>query len=171
MRISPSLTIQMTNSGFFAAREITPEALTILLECIEMIEEELLATKETSESLRFDVMNILGRDALPRIASVTAGRIELKGRPLSAVTLREFMENTEGFSFLDVHLREGSLGFSAAVVDEIKGSVFDVSMSEADITMIPKYNTTFESFIGFLRTVREQLDEQATLKVWGLPEG
>ena len=171
LRINPELTIQVTTSGYFAAREITPEALTIILESVEMVKDELLETKETSESLRFEVASMLDEETSPRVAAVTAGRIGLRGRPLSAGTVEEFMRNAEDFSFIDFHLKEGSLGFSAAVVDEVKGSVFDVSMTEKEITMIPKYNTTFESFIDFLRTVREQLDEQATLKVWDLPEG
>jgi hypothetical protein len=171
LRITPSLVIQITRSGFFAAKEILPPALEIFLGVLSTVKDELLETKSKSESLRFETPNILGEASLPRVASITAGQILLQGRPLSADVVREFVSNAEDFSFTDYHMIEGSMAFSSTVVDEVKGSVFDISMTEREITMIPKYNTTFESFIGFLNAVREQLDEQATLSIWGLREG
>ena len=171
LRIDPSLIVQITNACFFSAREISQVAIQVLFNMLEIVADELLLTKTTSESLRYEIGNMLGEPALPRVASVTAGQIALRGGPLNASMVQEFINNAEDFSFLDQYTKEGSLAFSATVIDEAKGSVFDVSMSENDITMVPKFNTTFESFITFLKAVRDQLDERASLRVWGLTEG
>jgi len=173
IRVDPALIVQITNSCFFSAREISHTAIQILFHVLDVVSDELLLTKKTSERLGFEIeiANMLGNTTLPRVASLTAGQISLSGRPLTASVVEEFVTNAEDFSFLDQYTKEGSLAFSATVVDESKGSVFDVSMSETEITMIPKFNTTFESFITFLKTVRDQLDERASLRVWGLVDG
>lgn len=171
LRISPDLVVQLTNLGLFSAREISPLALEIFFGILTMTMDELISTKTTSERLSFDVANMLGEASLPLVASIVAGKIALGTKPLTADLVDDFVSNAEDFSFLDTRVKEGSLGYSATVVDEVKGSVFDVSVTESEISLIPKYNWTFESFIGFLKAVREQLDERATLSLWGGPEG
>lgn len=171
LRINPTLILQVTNAGFFAAREITPLVFRILQTILDTTTEELLRTKEVSEGMKFEVESMLGQPDLPLVASITTGRIDLNSKPLSSPAIREFMENAEGFSFIDAYLREGSLGFSAIVVDEAKDTVFDVSISDGMVTMVPKHNTTFESFLSFYRAVTEHLAENATLSIGGAREG
>lgn len=165
LMIRPDLQVQITNRGFFSAKAASPMGLDILLQFLDLTTGELLESRRETARIRFDVLNAHGDSSLPHVASITAGRITLHGSLLTADLVREFFAKSEEFSFLDTYLEEGSLGASATVVDEIKGSVFDISMTEKEVTLVPKYNTTFESFFLFFRSVAEQLDEGATLHV------
>ncbi len=167
VQVRPDLKIQLKSQGFFSAQEITHEAFSILFEILEQVQEELLQTKQISQRLKYEVRPVLGRTDGPQVASVTAGQIRLYGEDLTPEAVEGFISDMAGFSFLDRSLVEGSLGFSATVVDELKGSVFNVSMSEDEILLIPKHETTFESFLSFYRGVAEQLDDRASLRVWG----
>lgn len=166
VQVHPELKIQVKNSGFFSAQEISSRAIEIFFEMLDEVQAELLRNKETTEQLEYRVHGLSSRAGSPQVASVTAGQIELQGNPLTAGVVQDFVKTMDDFSFLDRNLVEGSLGFSATVVDELKGSVFNVSMSEDEIDLIPKYETTFESFLSFYRGVTEQLDDQASLRVW-----
>lgn len=167
VQVRPDLKIQLKSQGFFSAQEITSEAFDILFGILEQVQEELLQTKEISQRLKYEVRPVLGRTDGPRVASVIAGQIQLYGDELTPAAVEGFISDMAGFSFLDKSLVEGSLGFSATVVDELKGSVFNVSMSEDEIYLIPKHETTFESFLSFYRGVAEQLNDRASLRVWG----
>jgi hypothetical protein len=57
--------------------------------------------------------------------------------------------------------------FSATVVDNQTGCVFGISATENTITIIPRYNSTFESYLGFLREVCRLIDEDAELTLAG----
>ena len=70
------------------------------------------------------------------------------------------------FAFIDVFVMQGSLDFSATVIDKQKGSIFDISVDESNILLIPKHETTYESFLNFYRAVVETFDRKATFQVY-----
>lgn len=60
------------------------------------------------------------------------------------------------------YLEEGSLNLSAIVIDEVRNAVFDVSGTERSLAIVPKSDTSFDSFIRFYRYVTETLDSKAS---------
>ena len=165
-RVSADLNIHLTNDGLFSAKIMSPHAFELFFGMIDLIRDEVLGLKETSQGLTFRVetypANHIGAS---KVALIRAGMIRLPNAALDENTLRQLkteIHRRGQFSVVDEQTIQGSLGFSATVVDERKGSVFNVSASEDQILLVPKYNTTFESFISFYRTVSEVTDSKAS---------
>jgi len=72
------------------------------------------------------------------------------------------MENN-GFGPYNVRLREGSVIFSANVVDERKGNIFSVTSNGKQFTVIPKYNSSFISIVRFHRFLIEKIDQLTSI--------
>ncbi|ODS36172.1 MAG: hypothetical protein A7315_14330 [Candidatus Altiarchaeales archaeon WOR_SM1_79] len=70
----------------------------------------------------------------------------------------EIMKNN-GFSPYNVRLVEGSVIFSANIVDEKKGNIFSVTSNGKKFTIIPKYNSSPVSIIRFHRFLIEKIDQ------------
>lgn len=168
-RVSDDLIVQLTDSGLFSAKAISPLALEIFDSFLNTVKDEILRPKITSEQLHFSIGTIQGHSGQSiRAASVQTGMIYLKARPLDGYLVEKMaLELSEkGFSVFDLHIKQGSLGFVGTVVDRRKDSVFDISGSEDTILLLPKYRTTFESFLDFYNHVSEVIDTRATFSIY-----
>jgi len=170
INVNPELTIHLTNEGLFSAKILSRQALEMFFGMLDLVREEVVGLKDASQQLSFKIETVSAETTGPvRIASVKSGLIRLPQPQLDseAISRLKMEISKKGqFSLIDEQLVAGSLGYSATVVDERKGSVFNISLSENQILLVPKYNYTFESFISFYRTVAEVADTQATFALY-----
>lgn len=162
IKVSESLQVHLTEEGLFSAQEASSTALSLFFNYLNAIKEPILKMRLVSKSLKFDI--VFGESNL-KSASVDAGIIKLYNREINAYMVENLTKELQDFSFIDKNIESGSLSFTATVIDENKGSVFDISASESKILIVPKYRVTFESLLGFYRGIVESIDEQAELSI------
>ncbi len=162
IKVNEKLKVHLTNEGLFSAREASATSLSLFFNYLNEIKDPILKTRHVSKSLKF---NIASGESNLKSASVDVGVIKFHTREIDAYTAESLTKELTDFSFIDKNIEIGSLSFTATVIDEIKGSVFDISASESEILIVPKYRMTFESLLGFYRGVAESIDEQAELSI------
>lgn len=157
----------------------------ILLELIERIVDEQVRIRNTSEKFNVQAKNISAGGREIRIQRITAGKITLPKTILSQLMIdrmfhpsdsydigesemedEEMAETEKRFSFVDTYVKEGPLVFAATVIDEDKRTVFGISGSDREMTIIPKHRITFESFIRFYDLVTLSFDYDADLTLF-----
>jgi hypothetical protein len=157
MQINTNLKIHVTNDGLFSSQQISPLALGVFLKYLEEIKDKILEMRNISKSLKFAITE----DQIIKTILVEPGLIKLTDIEIDSVLSRRMMKSMEGFSFTHIHEEFGSFSLIATVIDEIKGSIFDINASNSEILIVPKYRVTFESFIKFYRGIVEAIDENA----------
>ncbi len=165
IKVSEDLKVHITNEGLFSAKEASPFALNLFIKYINGIKDEILQAREVASSLKFERIEGEGDMEGFNFASIEAGIIELKEEAMDAYMAETIEKELKGFSFIDRYLHEGSLRYTATVIDDVKNSVFDISADESSIILVPKYRTTFESFLEFYRGITEFVDEQASFRL------
>jgi hypothetical protein len=100
-----------------------------------------------------------------KVPSISAGVIKLKEREFDEAVVNEIRKSLGRFSFIDMHAEHGSFSFTSTVVDEDKGSVFDISASDDQVIIVPKFQVTFESFIELYKGIVEVIDRQAEISL------
>lgn len=158
MVLNDGLKIHLTNEGLFSAQEASPEALRLFNRYLSVVKEPSLKLRETSTAIKFEIEK---KGTKERTFILEPAVINFRSREATVEIVESMSQEMPDFSFLDMHTETGSLSFTATVVDDLKGSVFDISMSENRIVVVPKFKTTFESFIRFYRRIVEQVDGQA----------
>jgi hypothetical protein len=93
---------------------------------------------------------------------------EVKFELVQSIGFEEFEEfisvmQKSDFSPYNIRLAEGSVIFSANVVDEKKGNIFAVTSNGKQFTIIPKYNSSFVSIIRFHRFLVEKIDQLTSI--------
>lgn len=68
------------------------------------------------------------------------------------------------FALYNYVLMSGSVILDSTVADELKKSVFTISMNSNRMVISPRYDTTFDSFLRFLQIITENFDPQAECK-------
>lgn len=157
MEIDANLKIHITNDGLYSAQEISANAMNLFFKYLDEITDSILEMRNVSKSMKFEVISEFDI----RTVSIESGIIELKNCIVDPIMAEKMIDELEGFSFIDLHLEGGSVSLTATVVDEVKGSIFNINASESQILIVPKMRTTFESFIGFYRGIVESVDEYA----------
>jgi len=158
MEIDKNLKIHLTNDGLYSAREISADAMNLFFKYLDEVKDSILEMRTVSKSMKFEVVSKFDI----KTVSIESGIIRLSDSIVDSVMAEKMMEALEAdFSFIDLNLVGGSVSLTATVVDEIKGSVFNINASESQILIVPKTRTTFESFIGFYRGIVESVDEYA----------
>ena len=160
LQVTHDLKIHITNDGLFSAQEPSETALNLFFQQLDRVKDEVIDMVSTSKAMKFEIIG----DSLTKNASIVAGIITLK-RELDAGIADGFRKDMQDFSFIDVHLETGSLSMTATVVDDLKGSIFNISATESQILLVPKFRPTFESFLNFYRSVVETFDENARLSL------
>ena len=177
--------MQINRNGLFIIRQINHKSVGILQELIERIFAEQIRIRNTSEKFSVHTKNISAGAQEISIPRIVAGKIVLPSTVLSQLMIErmfhpsnsldlgesdqedeEMREIEKGFSFIDTYVREGPLVFAATVVDEDKRTVFGISGSDREFTIIPKHRTTFESFIRFYDLVALGFDYDANLTLF-----
>lgn len=162
LKASEDLKIHITNEGLYSAQEASATALNLFFTHLEEIKDEILNLMTTSKSFKFDI--VIEEPHL-KYASIEAGLIQMADQKIDESVASKMKTDFDNFSFIDVNIETGSLGMTATVIDDIKGSVFDINVSESQILIVPKFNVTFESFINFYKGVVESIDEQANISL------
>jgi len=162
LKVDEDLKIHITHEGLYAAQNASANALNLFFKHLDKIKENILELRDTSKQLRFEVVT---EETNLKLASIDAGRITLEEREVDAMIAQKMKDGFENFSFIDVNLETGSISFTATAIDEVKGSVLDITATEKQILIVPKYRCTFESIIDFYRGVVESIDEHAKLSL------
>jgi hypothetical protein len=157
IEIDENLKIHITNDGLYSAQEISADAMNLFFKYLDEIKDSILEMRNVSKSMKFEVVSEFDI----RTVSIESGIIRLKECIVDSLMAEKMIEALEEFSFIDLHFEGGSISLTATVVDEIKGSIFNINASESQILIVPKIRTTFESFIGFYRGIVESVDEYA----------
>lgn len=157
MEINKNLKIHITNDGLYSAQEISADAMNLFFKHLDEIKDSILEMRTVSKSMKFEVVSEFDI----RTVSIESGVIKLRDSVVDYVMAEKMMDALEEFSFIDLNLEAGSVSLTATVVDEMKGSIFNINASESQILIVPKIRTTFESFIGFYRGIVESVDEYA----------
>ncbi len=160
--LAPGVSLKVYEDGRFILRDINQETFEELRQIISQIREDMLELRSTATGLHFDISALDTELGTVKMPNIQAGKVALNSVDLTGPVADQFVKNARDFSFLDLSIHEGSLSFSATVVDEIKRAVFDLSGTRNSLTLIPKYQTTFESFLRFYRYVTESLDSKAS---------
>jgi hypothetical protein len=157
IQISANLEIHVTNDGLYSTQEISPLALDVFFKHLDKIKERILKIMAVSTSLKF----VITSEANMKSVLVEPGIITLRNAEISPISSQRMIQAMDKFSFIDVYKAFGSFSIIATVVDEMKGSIFNIEASESQIVIIPKFRVTFESFINFYRNIVESIDEYA----------
>lgn len=149
---------QITNEGLFTFKSPNKQSFEIVKNVLELIRSEQIKQKEIASTLRFET-NVNG-------PNMEAGQITLPSNELISDSGEALMTHfSKDFAFTDICFADESVDFSATVIDKHKGSVFDLSTSEKDMILIPRYEATYESFLNFYRHVVEVFDRRAEFQV------
>lgn len=157
MEIDENLKIHLTNDGLYSAQEISAEAMNLFFKYLDEIKDSILEMRTVSKSMKYEVVSEFDIQTV----SIESGVIKLRDCVIEQVMAEKMMTALDAFSFIDLHLEGGSVSLTATVVDELKGSIFNINASESQILIVPKIRTTFESFIEFYRGIVESVDEYA----------
>lgn len=165
LRAAGGLRLHVTNEGLFSSSWIALEAIDFFFGMLDLMRPYVDEVRETSQGMHYEIEPTQGTTHVgPRTVDIQAGVIQLSEPQLTAESLghlKDELTEEYNFSVIDEQLIQGSLGFSATIVDEQKGSVFNISANEAKIVLVPKYSPTFESFLRFYRAVAEVTDPDA----------
>lgn len=169
--------IRITNDGFFLIRNINRTILRIVEEVVDRVIAEPIRLRDISKRVSYVSQETKWNNF--KISKLMSGEIifntKLSGSLINQLFHSfkdEEMGRTEdgmelpNFSFIDTNLSEGSLRYSATVVDEDKGTIFGISGNDDKLVLVPKHRTTFESFINFYRLVNETIDESSNLHLF-----
>ncbi len=158
------IVLRVNAEGVFTLKTVNRETFDLFQELLYEIVSEILDLMKTAEELTFSSEKLETERKVLTIPCIEPGEIQMETKLTmeDAKAMLSFMEK-KGFSAIDAMIDEGSLSLSATVTDS-KGSVFDISASESRITLIPKYRTSFDSFLRFFEFITENIDQMATFR-------
>lgn len=171
--------IRITNEGLFLIRNINRDVLRIVEEVVDQVLAEQTRLRDVSKQVIYKTTPVKIGDRYMKIPSMMSGKIVfstqldayLVDKLFTSFQDSEYGHSEEGldlpnFSFIDTNIREGSVTFSGTVIDEDKGTIFGISGNENHMLLVPKHNTTFETFLNFYRLVNQTLDESSTIQLF-----
>jgi hypothetical protein len=161
MQIDTNLKIHVTNDGLFSSQQISSLALDVFLKYLENIKDKILEMRDISQALKFEITD----DQIVKTILVEPGVIKFSEIEMDQTLSQQMIKSMDGFSFIHVHEEFGSFSLIATVIDEMKGSIFDINASNSEILIVPKFRVTFESFIKFYRGIVEAIDENAVFSL------
>ena len=171
--------LRISNDGFFFLRSINKKILRIVEEIVFQVLSEQRRLRSVSKQVITKRESIQFGDHTVKVSRLMSGKIQFSTQ-LDAYIIDKLFNNfqdsdyghsEEGlepshFSFIDSNVREGSVTFSATVIDEDKGTIFGISGDANSMILIPKHNTTFESFLNFYRLVNQTIDESSNIQLF-----
>lgn len=158
--VSENLTIHADNNGLFSVQYPSTKAFAFFDIYLNLLIDKSLALKELTQSIKYEVVQI---EQNAKSISFDSASIILKHDTFDEDLVKRLQKQMENFSFIGAHLTKGSLSFTATVVDNLKRSVFDVDFTESEISIVPKYQATFESYISFFKNIVELVDSNAEM--------
>jgi hypothetical protein len=177
--------LQVTSNGMLLFLSVNDLSIKILQGILALLVDPQSEIRDVADSLgQYTEILRLGHAKITA-PFVRPGIIKLENVKLNRYVIERFFKQEEPvgshtyvfgpaegkpeFSFINTSVREGSFSFSATVVDDIKGTMFGISGSTDQMTLVPMHRTTFESFIRFYKLVIEGLDKEANFNVFAPP--
>lgn len=151
--------LQITDEGLFHLKSINKETFELMDEVLEKIRAEEKEMRLTSQQFRIKSESMKART---KGGIVESGKLILE-RELDVNVAQQMTKHFTQFAFVNTKIEAGSLIFSSTVIDRKKGSIFALSANENSIVLVPRFMTTFESFLQFYKYVVEQIDANAVL--------
>jgi hypothetical protein len=160
-----NITLRINTEGIFTLKTVNRLTFDLFMDILDKVLDETKGLMKTAEELKFSQDELVTEKKVLPIACIEPGEIQMETK-LTIEDVRGMFKSMEkeGFSAIDALMDEGSLSLSATVVDSNKGSVFDISASDSRITLIPKYRTSFDSFLRFFAFITENIDQRATFR-------
>lgn len=163
--IPKKVTFLVTNKGKFTLKSARKDSLSYLFEIMEIVLKEALYLRGIIEKCKFDLGVITTAKKEIKVPIIESGIIHLtksiNAKDVEAVINR--LRSEEKFVITDKILAEGSLLFSATLIDENKKTIFDLSARTNSITLVPKFNPSFDSLFRFYQFIVENIDSEAEL--------
>lgn len=154
---------QITHEGLFTLKHLDGMIFEIIDNALELIREEQVKQKNIALKLKFETSTV---DHV-NTAHLESGKIHFKTIHFEDADARSMISKfASNFAFIDTYSKQDISDFSATVIDKHKGSVFDISIDESNIIIVPKFETTYETFLNFYREIVETFDHKATLQVY-----
>jgi hypothetical protein len=156
---------KITNESIFTLITSNEESFELFFNLIEYLIPEILKIKSLMGDLKFEYKEIENDIGVIQIPSFESAQIQLT-KEINSGDIENLINglSEENISIVDELMELGSVNFSATVVDDYKGGIFGISANEDQITLIPKYKTSFDSFLKFYRFIIENLDQNAKIK-------
>lgn len=171
--------LRITNDGLFLLRSNNRKTLRIVEEVVDQVLSEQRRLRSVSKQVLTTKKSIQIGNNTMNVAKLMSGKI-LFNIQLDAYLVEKLFSNFQdfdyghteegldlpNFSFIDTNVHEGSVTFSATVIDEDKGTIFGISGNRNTMLLVPKHNITFESFLNFYRFVNQTIDESSNLRLF-----
>lgn len=154
--------MQITDMGLFHLKTLTKKSFELMEEIIDQIVAEEREMRLTAQSIYFNPQKATDSDFI-----LDAGEIMME-KELDSELANQIIKSFTNFRFINHQIAAGSLIFHSDVVDKHKGSVFSIDATDKTITLIPRYRTTFETFLKFYKAVVSSIDDNAK---WGMLSG
>ena len=164
-KIPKKVTFLVTNKGKFTLESKRKNSLSYFSEIMEIVLKEALYLRGVIEKCKFDLGIITTAKKEIKVPIIESGTINLTN-PINAKYVESVIKelrSKEKFVITDKILAEGSLLFSATLIDESKKTIFDISARTDSITLVPKFNPSFDSLFRFYRFIVENIDSEAEL--------
>ena len=162
LNLAPTISLNLYEEGQFILRDINGETFSEVRHLMSLVRDDILSLYSTAKQLRFEARESETTLGTVNTPTIHAGEVTFESGPITGPVAEDFLRGSSDFSFMDVILEEGSLSLSAIVIDEVRNAVFDVSGTERSLAIVPKSDTSFDSFIRFYRYVTETLDSKAS---------
>jgi hypothetical protein len=159
--------IQITNEGLFSLTRQSKELFRVLEDSLDFIKISESKLTATAQDVKRDFELIEMSGGTLKFPLLTSASITLKTKNLDNDAIDKFMTNSKRFEFLGSYRKEGSFSWVATSLDKDKKTIFGIDSDENTIDLIPRSDTTFESFLDFYRLILEEVDDGATMSVFG----
>lgn len=138
-------------------------SLLQLFEHIQQCIQDSIEVKEEYENSNFEMLRTSSNLEIPISEPAL---IDLENS-LEYREIPKIKDNFEDHDYVTVgpFADEGSLYFSAKIVDQVKNTAFRVKANESQIKVFPIKEEDFGAFYRFYEFVQDSLDENATLSV------
>lgn len=153
---------RINNNGLFT---LIRGDLNFFFDIIRKATISTVRIRKIVEESRFDVLPLKTAKKELKVPFLVPWIIDFS-RPLEYDDGENLIEilGRNNFALYNYVLMSGSVILDSTVVDELKKSVFTISMNSHRMIIAPRYDSTFDSFLRFLQTITENLDPHVECK-------
>lgn len=129
----------------------------------EIVAPTLGTVDPLNTAIKASELHIVEKQGVQHIEKET---LEIKLRaPLEYDERGELLEQMKGEGFFpySVQTEQGSLLLNGRVVDEENGGMFSLSTDGTMMTVLPRYDSGFDSLLRFYRFIVEEIDSEARI--------
>jgi hypothetical protein len=163
---------QFTRDGLFVLRRQNKETYDVLNDALSFVRNDEEQFSQITQKMKVEFDSLYPRRKHPiLIPKFTTGSISLKKTLLTKRLVEQLVSSSENFEFISSLPQVGSFSWVATAIDKEKRSVFGISSNDKEIKLIPRTNSTFETFLDFYRQVLEKVDETAVLEPFDVRNG